>query len=116
MKWLNKLKAGLWGYNKLDPDLVNAYRTSIPSSIDLQVSLRGDSYIATIKSIENEKLPKETFLITEARSQEALVDMVNDLIFSYKNIPEIYRPAYGRILKPQGSITRTESLKLMKVA
>jgi len=115
MKSFSKILAGIWGY-KLDPDLVNAYRTAIPSTIDLQIQVKGDSYIATIKTIENEKLPKETFLITEAQSSDALVDMVNDLIFSYKNIPEAYRPSYGRILQPQGSVVRTENLKLVKIA
>lgn len=113
MSRLARLQAKILGY-KIDPDVLNAYRSAIPSTIDLQINLKGDSYIATIKTVNNEKLPNDTFLITEAPSSEKLVDMVNDLIFSYKNIPEIYRPYYRQILKPEGSVAKTESLKLVK--
>lgn len=115
MQQLSKIRARLLGY-KADPELVRAYRSAIPNTVNLQINLSGDSYIATIKSLDKEKLPKEAFLITEAPTQDALVDMVNDLIFSYKNIPEIYRPYYKQILRPEGSITRTENLKLVKAA
>lgn len=115
MNWLSRLRAERFGY-KVDPDTLVAYRSAIPSTIDLEISTSGDYYVATIKTIENEKLPKEVFLITEAESPDALVDMVNDLVFSYKNIPDIYRPYYKRILTPQGSVARTEKLKLVKAA
>lgn len=111
MKWLNKIRTELLG---VDPELVEAYRSAIPSAINLQINVKGDSYVATIKTVDNEKLPKEVFLITEAQSSEALVDMVNDLIFSYKNIPEAYRPFYKQILRPQGSVAKTENLRLIK--
>lgn len=112
---LPKLRAKLLGY-KADPELVRAFRSAIPTTVNLQINLKGDTYIATIKSVDNKKLPKETFLVTEAPTQDSLVDMVNDLIFSYKNIPEVYRPYYKQILKPEGSVTRTENLKLVKAA
>lgn len=114
MRWLSKITGNILGYYRVDPELVEAYRSAIPSTINLQINIRGDSYVATIKSVDNEKLPKETFLITEAQSQETLVDMVNDLIFTYKNIPETYRPFYRQILRPEGGISKTENLRLVK--
>ena len=115
MNNLSKIRARFLGYN-VDPDVLNAYRSAIPSTIDLKISTKGDYYVAEIKTIENEKLPVEEMLITEAKSQDELVNMVNDLIFTYKNIPEVYRPFYKQILKPSNSIKKTESLKLTKVA
>ncbi|HUY52950.1 MAG TPA: hypothetical protein VMV24_00005 [Candidatus Dormibacteraeota bacterium] len=100
--------------NKVDPELVEAYRSAIPSTIDIQVNTLGDSYIATVKTVNNEKLPKEIFLITEAQSPDGLISMVNDLIFSYKNIPAQYRPYYKQVLMPQGSVGKTENLNFVK--
>jgi len=115
MSWLTAIKTSLMGH-RVDPELVNAYKSAIPSTVDVQINVSGDSYIATVKSVENEKLPKETFLITEAQSQDELVNMVNDLIFSYKNIPVQYRPFYKQVLRPVGSVAKTENLKLVKAA
>jgi hypothetical protein len=115
MNWWSKVKTILFKY-RVDPELVEAYRTAIPETIDIQVKTKGDNYIATVKSVNKEELPKEVFLITEAESQDDLVDMVNDLVFSYKNIPEQYRPYYKQVLKPEGSVSRTENLKLVKAA
>lgn len=113
MRSFSKIRTKYFGY-KVDPEVVIAYRTAIPSSIDLQINTKGDHFIATIKSVENKKLPKDTLLITEAKTPDALVDMVNDLIFAYKNIPENYRPFYRKILQPKGSVSRTENLTLVK--
>lgn len=115
MSKLATLRAKLLGY-KADPDLVAAYRTVIPSTIDLQITTKGDHYIAVIKSIDKKKLLKEEYLITEATSEDKLITMVNDLIFAYKEIPEAYRPYYKLILQPEkeGKIAPKEHLKLVK--
>ena len=113
MSWLSKLRASLAG---IDPETLNAYRSAIPSTINVQVNQKADTFIATIISVENEKLPKEVFLVTEAPSKDSLVDMVNDLVFTYKNIPENYRPYYKQILRPEGAVSRTDNLKLVKSA
>jgi hypothetical protein len=111
MKAWQKIKFRIFG---VDPETFIAYRTAIPSSINLHIDTIGDSFVATIKSVDNENLPKDVFLITEAQSKDELVDMVNDLIFSYKNIPETYRPYYKRTLQPEGTVKGTEDLKLVK--
>ena len=100
----------------VDPDTLNAYRSAIPHTVNLNIRLKGDSFIATINSVDNKSLPKEVLLVTEAETQEKLVDMVNDLVFTYKNIPEKYRPFYKKILKPEGEVSRNESLNLVKAA
>lgn len=111
MKTWEKIKLRIFG---VDPDMFIAYRTAIPSAINLHIETVGDSFIATIKSVEGKDLPKEELLITEAQSKDKLVDMVNDLIFSYKNIPETYRPYYKRTLQPEGAVRETKDLKLVK--
>jgi hypothetical protein len=110
MNW-EKVRFRLLG---VDPDTLIAYRSAIPSSIDLHIETVGDSFVAIIKSMDKENLPKDQFLITEAPSQKELVDMVNDLIFSYKNIPESYRPYYRRILQPEGAARQQEGLAAVK--
>lgn len=115
MNRLSKIWSKLFGY-KVDPDVLNAYRSAIPSTINLDISLRGDSYIATVKSIDHKKLPKEVFLVTEAQNPDSLITMVNDLILSYKDIPDIYRPYYKQILRPRGDVSRTKNLELTKAA
>jgi hypothetical protein len=102
--------------NKIDPDTFLAYKSAIPSTIDVNVKHAKNRYVATVKTIEHEALPKDAFLITEANSTDELVDMVNDLIFTYKRIPESYRPYYKQILKPEGSVSRSEELRLVKAA
>ena len=111
MKTWDKLKIRILG---VDPETFIAYRTAIPTTIDLRVDSIGDSFVATINSIDKQDLPESEFLITEAQSQEELIDMVNDLVFSYKQIPEAYRPYYKRTLQPQGEVRQTGSLELVK--
>jgi hypothetical protein len=115
MRNLAEIWASIAGY-KIDPDMLDAYRTAIPSTINLRIEHKKNHYIAEIKSIENEKLPRDIVLITEAQSDKELIHMVNDLILTYKNIPELYRPYFKSILSPSDSVkqTRKEELTLVK--
>ena len=115
MNYIPSFLTRVLGY-RVDPDTLIAYRTAIPSTVDLQINTRGDHYIAIIKRIEKERLQKNELLVTEAQTKDELVDMVNDLIFTYKNIPAVYRPYYKQILKPQGDVAPTNDLKLVKAA
>ena len=107
------IKNKIVGY-RIDPELVDAYRSAIPDSIQLKIKQNGDSFLAVITGIEHSKLSDSVFLVTEAKTEEARVDMVNDLIFTYKNIPENYRPFYRQVLKPEGSVSSDQSLSLVK--
>ncbi len=110
---LAQLRVNLLGY-KIDPDLLDAYRSAIPQHVNINISQENNHFIATINTIEHHKLPQDTFLITEANSNDELVDKVNDLILTYKKIPELYRPYYKRALKPEGSETKSKDLSLVK--
>lgn len=111
MQTLERLKLHIFG---IDPETFIAYRTTIPSTIDLRIETIGDNFVATIESLDKHELPKEELLVTEAKSQDDLIDMVNDLIFSYKQIPEAYRPYYKGTLRPQGDVRKTSKLELVK--
>ena len=113
MHYLSKLKRKLIG-NPIDPDSRDAFRSAIPGSVQLSFSQNGDTVIATVTGIDHQPLPKTVFLITEANDDDQLVDQINDLIFTYKNIPEEYRPFYRQALKPEGNIAQAESLSLVK--
>jgi hypothetical protein len=115
MNWFTRIRTELLGY-RIDPDLLNAYRTAIPSTINLDIEHSRNHYVATVKSIENEELPNKTLLVTEANTTDELVKMVNDLILTYKKIPIVYRPYYREILQPEGSVARAENLTLVKAS
>jgi hypothetical protein len=115
MKMSAILRNRIIGY-RVDPELVDAYRSAIPNYIQLSIAQNGDSYLATITELDHEPMSKKILLVTEARTHEELIDMVNDLIFTYKRIPENYRPFYKQILKPEGEIKNSKSLSLVKSA
>ncbi len=113
MKTISTLKRRLLG-NRIDPDQLDAYRSAIPENVQLRFTQNGDTVMAIVTGIDNKPVPKSVFLITEAEDNDKLVDQINDLIFTYKGIPEEYRPFYRQALTPEGSIAQAESLSLVK--
>jgi hypothetical protein len=113
MKTISSLRRKLFG-NRIDPDMIDAYRSAIPDNVQLRFKQNGDTVMAVITGVENEPLPKNIFLITEGRNNDEIVDRINDLVFTYKKIPEEYRSYYKKALKPEGSLSQAESLSLVK--
>jgi hypothetical protein len=113
MKAFVSLKKIVFG-QKVDPDLVAAFRSAIPRDVQVRVTQNGDTCMATITGIEHEPLSMGTLLVTEAKTESELIDMVNDLIFTYKRIPEACRPFYRQALKPEGMLSGSESLSLVR--
>lgn len=81
-----------------DPEAIAAYQTVIPKTIHVTVHKDNKCYIATVDKVNTEKI--KGLLITEAKSYDELLDQVNDLVYSYINMPSQYRPFYGRVLRP----------------
>ncbi len=110
---VHKLRAKLLGY-KIDPDELEAYRTVVPNTVNMHIELTKDhKLIATVKMIDGKKLDDD-FLITEAKNQDELITMINDLVLTYRHVPEIYRPYFRRILMPSDAKNTKESLTLVK--
>lgn len=98
---------------RIDPDELNAYRSVIPDSIFVDVKESKGATVIRIKSLDDEVI--DDLLVTQAsNNQDEIVDMVNDLVLMYRNVPEHYRPYFKRILSPVGSPKKQEGLVLVK--
>lgn len=99
---------------RIDPETLNAWRSAIPQHVHVQVKIQDGLHVIVIDEINHEKLPKETLLISEASSRDGVQHMVNDLVLSYKRVPEIYRP-YLEILTLEGTTNKNaNTLTLVK--
>jgi hypothetical protein len=98
---------------RIDPEEFNAYRSVIPSSVFVHIEPEGKSYIITIKSMDDKKLTKD-LLISQGRNDDEIIDAINDLVLMYRNVPEVYRPYFKRILTPEGQIKKQKELVLVK--
>jgi hypothetical protein len=109
---LHRTISKLVGY-KIDPEELNAYRSVIPDTLNVNVKEQDGHFIIQVNTIEGKKI--DDLLITEALGENNVVDMVNDLVLTYKRVPEEYRPYFKQILKPEGSSpTKSEALTLVK--
>lgn len=89
----DKLKIKLFG---VDNDLLAAYTSRMPSTIF--VSIKEDpsgKYVAIIEGIHN-----SDELVTEAETGQELLEMVNDAIYTVKDVPESYRTFMGGFVPP----------------
>lgn len=103
MKFLENLRIRLSG---VDPDSVAAYQTVLPHSIRVNVKNDDGFLIAKIEKVDNKDLSKG-LLITEAKDMDSLINNVNDLLFTYVDMPPQIRPYYGTIFKPENRHTHT---------
>ncbi len=97
---------------RIDPDEFNAYRTVIPNTVFVHFEKEGNKQIITIKSIDDKKV--DDLLISEAKNNEEALDVINDLVLMYKNVPELYRPYFKRILTPQDGKSKQKDHTLVK--
>lgn len=111
MWWMKRVATNLLGY-KVDPDELDAYRSVIPSEVNVNIKKIDDLQVATIKEIDGKKV--QGLLITEAPSDKELLLMVNDLVLTYKDVPERIRPYFKQVLKPEGTTRLSKELTLVK--
>lgn len=115
---MDKFRAKIFGY-KVDPDELQAMRTAVPSHIRVDINkdkLTGH-YSARILELENHVV--NDLLVTEAPNADELIVMLNDLILGYRNVPEVYRPYFTRLLNIQHpdvlkDLKNSRSLTLVK--
>ena len=98
MRTLDRWRYKLFG---ADPDSVAAYHSVLPHNIHVQVRRDGSYFIAKIDKVDKNKIDKG-LLITEAKDFDSLVDNVNDLLYTYVNMPTNIRPYYGNVFRPEG--------------
>lgn len=95
----------------------DAYRTAIPVSVNVSIVEDGDRLIARVNRLDDDEV--KGLLITEAPNHDQLVTMINDVILTYKNVPEQYRDEFSRLLLPEDpavftQVRESKSLNLVK--
>ena len=96
MSAFEKLKFRIFG---ADPESVAAYQSVLPHNIHVVISRDGEYIIAKIDEVDTTKIDKG-LLITEAKDIESLITSVNDLLYTYVDMPMQIRPYYGNVFKP----------------
>lgn len=109
MNILEKMKSHIFG---ADPEIVAAYHTVLPKRINVSVKKDGDYLLAKINTISDKKI--DGLLITEAKDFDSLISSVNDLMYTYVNMPENVRPYYGDVFKPEDYNQNSKDLVLVK--
>lgn len=108
---LPKFIAKRLGY--IDPDEFNAYKSVIPEHVMVNITPDSGYLVVKVTSIDDKKL-KDDLLISQAKNNDELVDVINDLVLMYRDVPEAYRPYFKRILQPEGQIKKQKELMLVK--
>ena len=83
--FINKLKSLL---DKPDIEEIAAYQHKMPQSIEVTIKYdkKTGFYTAQVTQLDNKKT--RSILITESRTEDKLVNMVNDLVLTYLDFPE----------------------------
>lgn len=97
---MNMFKKIIFRLFGADPDAVAAYRSTLPKNIQVSVKQDNDCLIATVHQVDKKEV--KGLLITEAKDMPSLINMVNDLVYTYARVPENVRPYYGNVFKPEG--------------
>lgn len=98
------------GYWIVDPEVLHAYRTAIPSRLTFKEEKVDGKIIIRITSINDTPIDEKTLLTTQADKPADVVPMVNDLIMTYKDIPFAFRKYFEKDLILDG---HTKSQKVM---
>lgn len=96
-----------------DPDEVAAYNTVLPRRIHVRLSKEGATLIATVDEVEGATI--KGLLITEAQSIDELIENVNDLIYSYVDMPPKIRPYYGNRFQPENTKANTNKKEIKEL-
>ena len=91
-----------------DPDAIAAYRTVLPDNLHVSVKKDGDIFIAKVDKVGKTKI--KGLLITEAKDLDTLISNVNDLVYTYVNMPTRIRPYYGELFTPR-DLDRSKKVK-----
>lgn len=100
------------GYT-IDPEELYAYRSVIPDTVFVHVDRNTYPYILRISEVDDKKIAKD-LLVSQATNEEEVVDVINDMVLMYRNVPEIYRPYFRRVLSPDGAQKKETDLVLVK--
>jgi hypothetical protein len=86
---------GLFKSQKFDPEEFRALLWKKPDNIDVFIRKSDEGYFAKLTNFEDGNV------VTEAGTGEELVEMVNEAMYDYLGIPEVYREKMGYFLPPE---------------
>jgi predicted RNase H-like HicB family nuclease len=84
----------LFANNRYDPEEAFALRWKKPDELSVLIKKSDLGYFAKVTSFDGN-------VVTQAKTGRELVEMVNDAIYEYLSIPEIYRQEWGYFLPPE---------------
>lgn len=84
----------LFNKNRIDPDLLFALEWKRPDKVEVLIKKSGNGYFAKVVSLDGN-------VVTQAETGVKLVEMVNDAIYEYLDIPVQYRERLGYFLPPE---------------
>ena len=88
------LRALLFG-DKLDQEELFALSWKIPARLEIEIKESDGMYVAKITSYADDNV------VTQAKTGQELVEMVNDALYSYLDIPSKYKSEIGFFLPPE---------------
>jgi hypothetical protein len=80
---------------KFDADEYRALLWKRPDEISVLIKKSDEGYFAKLVNFSNDNI------ITEAGTGQKLVEMVNEAMYDYLNIPEVYRQEMGYFVPPE---------------
>lgn len=84
----------IMGRKKVDPDVLFALKWKKPSTIKVFIKYTNGSYFAKVTNLEGN-------VVTQAESGMDLVEMVNEAVYDYLEIPSQYRAELGYFMPPE---------------
>ena len=92
----------------IDPEEFNAYRSVLPQHVLVNIRPEGKYRVVKITSIDDR--PLDDLLVSQARNNDEIIDVINDLVLMYRDVPESYRPYFKHELQPEGLIPKQDEL------
>lgn len=80
---------------KLDQEEMFALSWRIPAKLEIEIKETDGMYFAKITSFTEDNV------VTQASTGQELVEMVNDALYSYLNIPGEYKESIGFFMPPE---------------
>lgn len=88
------IKSLLFG-SKLDEEELFALSWKIPEKLEIEIKESDGMYVAKITSYKDDNV------VTQAKTGQQLVKMVNDALYSYLDIPGKYKDDIGFFMPPK---------------
>lgn len=80
---------------RFDDDIYRALLWKRPDELDVFIKKSDDGYFAKLVNFSDDNV------VTEARTGEKLVEMVNEALYDYLDIPDVYRATMGYFMPPE---------------